>query len=459
MKVSENVVGASLASGTSGTEVYSDLAHLRAVVRRALESAGVAPTECGAFGSIVPEGATVLLKPNWVLHFNKGGHGMDCMITHPSLIEAVLSELKDARPGRIILGDAPIQRTVFEEVAPPELFDRWMEASGRVPLEVRDFRSTVCHPGTLSLRTSKNEERLGHGILFDVGYDSLLEELAGGGSRFRNTSYDHGSLEETHSSGKHQYLVCPEVIESDVVIGLPKLKSHRKAGITGALKNLVGINQDKDFLPHHRSGGSADGGDCYEGRNRIKKAAELFVDHANRRIDSVFYAPWHLGSLALMAVNKVIHGETQIEGGWYGNDTVWRMVLDLNRIILYGTKDGRLAERPQRTLYSLTDAVVVGEGLGPLAPSPRLLNMVTFASSSAAADLIHALLMGFDWKKIPLVAHAFDQFRFPLTSARPDAVKLCLEGREYSQGEICEQLTIRCKPAPGWAGHIELAGD
>jgi len=34
------------------------------------------------------------------------------------------------------------------------------------------------------------------------------------------------------------------------------LKLHRKAGITCALKNLIGINGNKEYLPHHRLGGS-----------------------------------------------------------------------------------------------------------------------------------------------------------------------------------------------------------
>ena len=30
--------------------------------------------------------------------------------------------------------------------------------------------------------------------------------------------------------------------DADIVISLPKIKSHQKTGITGAIKNLVGIN-------------------------------------------------------------------------------------------------------------------------------------------------------------------------------------------------------------------------
>jgi uncharacterized protein (DUF362 family) len=114
-----------------------------------------------------------------------------------------------------------------------------------------------------------------------------------------------------------------------------------------------------------------------------------------------------------------------------------------------------MAETPQRTLYSITDAVVVGEGLGPLAPEPKALNLITCASSSPAAELMHAALMGFDWEKIPLIAHSFDQFRYPLTSIPPDEVRLCTEEGEFSQQEVSGRFAVRCAPAPGWVGHIE----
>ena len=52
-------------------------------------------------------------------------------------------------------------------------------------------------------------------------------------------------------------------------------------------------------------------------------------------------------------------------GGWYGNDTVWRMVLDLNRILIYGNPDGSMSDTPRRVFYSLTDALICGEGEWP----------------------------------------------------------------------------------------------
>ena len=82
--------------------------------------------------------------------------------------------------------------------------------------------------------------------------------------------YDHRLMNRRHSQGKHQYLVSNSVLSADFIINVPKLKTHIKAGITGALKNLVGINGHKEFLPHHVNGWPGSGGDQYQRRSAVK---------------------------------------------------------------------------------------------------------------------------------------------------------------------------------------------
>ncbi|MBN2851110.1 MAG: DUF362 domain-containing protein, partial [Clostridia bacterium] len=81
---------------------------------------------------LVKEGDTVLIKPNWVMHYNKNNkykNNLDCLITHPSivrvLVDYVLIALKGT--GRIIIADAPIQscnlNLLLEKHGYYELFD------------------------------------------------------------------------------------------------------------------------------------------------------------------------------------------------------------------------------------------------------------------------------------------------------------------------------------------------
>ena len=148
--------------------------------------------------------------------------------------------------------------------------------------------------------------------------------------------------------------------------------------------------------------------------------------------------------------------DSEMEGGWHGNDTTWRMVLDLNRILLYGRTDGTLAQTPQRTFFTLTDGIIAGEGFGPLSPEPRPLGAVTFSSSSAYADLCHAALMRFDWQAIPLLRNAFRSMSYPLIDGKPEDLEVHYQGASLTWLETAEQCSQEFKPARGWENHVEL---
>jgi hypothetical protein len=57
---------------------------LRQVVRKAMVAGGLGQTDpARPLADIILPGMSVLLKPNWVLHENRSGRTMDCMVTHP----------------------------------------------------------------------------------------------------------------------------------------------------------------------------------------------------------------------------------------------------------------------------------------------------------------------------------------------------------------------------------------
>jgi hypothetical protein len=248
----------------------------------------------------------------------------------------------------------------------------------------------------------------------------------------------------------HRFLLCKEPFEADVIINLPKLKTHAKAGVTAALKNLVGMNGDKNFLPHHRVGGSAIGGDCYEGFKPFKRLAESFLDAANRRIGQRSYP----GLVQVSSLLRALQGG-DLEGKWAGNDTTWRMVLDLNRILLYGDAGGNLHDAPQRRVYSLTDGIIAGEHNGPLAPEPIPLGVVTFAANSAHADAAHLALMRFDQKKVPLVREAFSPMKYPLTSVPILNTEVYCGNRVHTLEETGALFGRAFRAPDGWRGRVE----
>jgi hypothetical protein len=269
----------------------------------------------------------------------------------------------------------------------------------------------------------EDQVALDHFILFDLGSDSLLEPVTDGRGSFRVTQYDPAQMVRTHGPGRHQYLVAREVIESDVIINLPKLKTHKKAGLTCALKNLIGINGNKEYLPHHRLGGSTTGGDCYPGASSVKRALEFAYDRLNGSSSDTERRAWAAGTKMLARVSRMTGDRLGVEGSWSGNDTIWRTCLDLNRILLYGCCDGTLADAPQRVVLNVVDAIVAGQGDGPLAPEPFELGLLIAGSSSAAVDWVASQLLGYDPQRIPIAREAFSRFRWPLTDFAQSAVQ------------------------------------
>jgi hypothetical protein len=146
--------------------------------------------------------------------------------------------------------------------------------------------------------------------------------------------------------------------------------------------------------------------------------------------------------------------DDNLEGAWYGNDTAWRMCLDLNRILVYGDVDGRLRQLPQRTIISITDAIIAGEGEGPLEASPVNSGFLTGALNAAAADYVHARLMGLDPDRIPIIREAFENRSWPLADFRPAEILVRTGASELPGSHI---LPVRFfVPPRGWRGHCEL---
>lgn len=381
----------------------------------------------GAFGNVVPKGSRVIVKPNLVMHKNRGNGGILPLITHQAIIKTVVAEVLKADPEQVSVGDAPIQSCEFDYLLRITGLGEWaakLQSNDSRFKGINDYRRTTC--AFVDGVRLADEERLPEErfVRFNLGTESMLEPLTDDSNSFRVTCYDPRLMAKTHSAGNHQYLVAKEVIESDVVINLPKLKTHKKAGITNALKNLVGINGNKEFLPHHRIGGADRGGDCYPGSDLAKTTWEFLADRQNMTTSPV-------KEKLLAAVNKQFErlmklqgDEIGVEGAWSGNQTVPLMTIDLNRILLYGKADTTLCDTIQRRVIHISDAVVAGQGDGPLSPDELPLNLIMAADNASALDWAAAHLLGYDGWRIPLLTQAFSGFRWGITNFVPDEIEL-----------------------------------
>src|SRR5262249_13253555 len=141
-----------------------------------------------------------------------------------------------------------------------------------------------------------------------------------------------------------------------------------------------------------------------------------------------------------------------VEGDWHGNDTLWRTVLDLNRVLLHADENGVLRDDRQRRYLSVVDGIVGGEEEGPLVPTPRRAGVLVAGEDGAAVALVCTRIMGLDPSRIPMVRNAFADVRHPVSRVRPGEVRVV----GPSGAPACEPR-IPFRASAGWVGHCEDA--
>jgi|UPI00039D6271 uncharacterized protein (DUF362 family) len=394
------------------------------------------------------EGKNILIKPNWVQQIINTSDEY-CLHTNHNFIYALVEIILERKPQMVVIGDAPLQGCKWKMLVTNEFYDTisYYSKYFSIPIQICDFRRTILD--RKNNKVIKDRIPLNRYIIFDLGDRSILEPISKQKSIFRVTDYDPRKLAESHKKGVHKYCITKELFDADLIISVPKIKTHQKTGITCALKNLVGLNGDKDFLPHHRVGGIGFGGDCYPGKNYLRRLSEYLIDISNKKIGQIEYKYlitiakilWHINH------NDKYH---HWSAAWYGNDTCWRMVLDLNLIALFGTKDGIISNNMQRKIYTLCDGIIAGQGNGPLKPYPLPLGIISFSNNSVLTDLVITNLMGFDYTKIPLVREALNIFPIGNYSIKINEQNINFE-------ELIK-YRVNAEPAPGWKGHIEYEG-
>jgi hypothetical protein len=133
------------------------------------------------------------------------------------------------------------------------------------------------------------------------------------------------------------------------------------------------------------------------------------------------------------------------------------MAYDLNLAVIFGcSSGGALSRERQRTVLSIVDGMVSGEGNGPLQPLPVNSGVLIGATNPFLVDLVMARLMGFDYHKIPLLAN---HRRFAdATMADFDPEQIVIAVAECTYSGISSLPPLRSYvPPPGWREHIEIA--
>ena len=416
---------------------------------------------------VLPPGnfKTILIKPNWVKHQEDPDFPIEALVTTSTLIDAVIEACLQKYPdaGEITVGDVPLQSCDWDLLVRQAGIDQLIAKYGKVQrpqIRIIDLRREIM----------KDRERLpapgdpkGY---CEVTLDerSFLEPISEATEKFRVADYTPQETISSHKHGFHRYLIAGSALACDLLINLPKMKVHQKAGVTGALKNLVGINGQKAYLVHYREGMARQHGDEFPDHIsplvRVQSRLRQSVQSRSRILFRLLRFGWlplkRVAGIKTKGTRENLTKKFYLAGGaWHGNDTIWRMVYDLNRIIRYADRCGKLQSTPQRTCVSIMDAIVSGEGNGPLQPLPVNTGLVLAADDPFAMDMVMARLMGFDYGKIPILSHHAAFADPDWGNFAPEELTIEKDGNS-SIGLNSLVPVQRFLPAPGWSSHIEL---
>ncbi|HLV88243.1 MAG TPA: DUF362 domain-containing protein [Candidatus Sulfotelmatobacter sp.] len=416
-------------------------------------------------GQIVRPGDRVVIKPNLLAH----AHALRPdewvqVITHGSVVRAVLDYVLLALKGtgQITVMDGPqydsdwnqiIARAGIGEVV------NYCAASTTVPirlLDLRDYHQEV-RGEVIFNRTALPSDPLG-GVEIDLGRHSAFDGHGGSG-RYFGSDYDQGETNRHHSNGRHEYRISRTAAKADVFINIPKLKTHKKVGVTLCMKNLVGINVGRNWLPHHTDGDPSSGGDQFRKsslKSRLEKTIVRFLQQQSLHLGGAH----HLFRLAKKGAAPIFGRTDQIvrSGNWHGNDTCWRMVLDINRCLMYG--DGQtFPVQSAKRFFAVVDGVIGGDGDGPARPDAYPAGTILAGWNPVAVDCCATRLMGFDPDRVAYLAAAFEPHPFTLTDFSQESIRLRSNETAWngSLADIPADSTLHFRPHFGWVGHLEYA--
>jgi len=415
-------------------------------------------------GNLIKPGNTVFIKPNFIQDYHHDGADLFSVITHGSVIRAVIDYVVIAlkNQGTIIVADAPVVSASYDKILKltnlKDIISHCRKYS-KIGFEYFDLRKEMAtlKDHLIVERSLLQGDPKGY-VPIDLGSNSEFQEISCHFKKYRGSDYDMEETIKHHNLIRNEYLLSKSALEADVVIHIPKLKTHQKSGVTLNLKGIIGLNGDKNWIPHFRVGNPSNNGDEFPHKNLLRLFQSRFEDRIKQRVYNanklgLFIA----GKLRRIQKSFIKHfKKTGIRSGaWSGNDTLWRSVLDLNKILLYADNQGNMNKTPQRNIFSIVDGIIAGDGNGPISPRVRLEGILIAGSNWLAVDICATRLMGFDYNRIPMFEKAFKLERYMLMDFDPTEIEIHSNIQNLRNVITDKQdRFLNFQPAPGWLASL-----
>ena len=321
-----------------------------------------------------------LLKPGDRVYVNSGGV-FRSSVAHPSLLRVLLDYIFIATSGRA---------EIFIGFSPmgwkPE---KPLEMD--LPYSEKDFR--------IFLFNLPGGDPVGY-TQIDLGDSSAFSTYSG--------NWELSSLEgrvDTHGPHSARYFVSSTALSSSLLINLFKPSTNQWLGMAGAIASFLGLTEEPGKVPVFSRGKPSKGGDeCPEEEKDC----------------------------------------SSVSGKWWGNDTLWRSILDVARAVLFYDYDGNLRQEPRKVLF-FADMVEA------LDNSPGL---ILASGNPVALDCVLSRLIGFKWLNLPLILGSLSDSSFALFKGKCGDVKLVSE--DIFLGGNFEEISPMLSPTEpeGWEGKL-----
>lgn len=378
-----------------------------------LDGSHAGTADWNPFGEIVGDARDIVIKPNLVLHHvgelscTINGLVVNAAVLRPLIDYLLIARKASGRMMNITIADTPIQGADFNAICTSNglrgMLEHYTVYGIDIPLLDMRYEQAVINDSFMILDKRPLDGDPKGACEIDLGRNS--EHCAAGRNNVKYSiqDYDAEITARNHEGGMHKYKFSRTVLDADLVINVSKLKTHAKAGVTLSLKNMIGANVSKDYLPHYIQGGPCDGGDEYPSNSYYKKMVITVRDIFNKYAGAIM-APLHrlLKRSAQMVDryrNEGIYG-----GAWYGNDTLWRTIADINKILYYADDKGVMHGSAQRRQVCILDGIVGMEGNGPTKGDDKYAGVIALGTDPVEFDSRLSCLMGFAPDRIPHIA-------------------------------------------------------
>jgi len=317
---------------------------------------------------LISPGDTVLIKPNWV-DFGPA------VFTRPEVVRPLVDMAVAAGATEIYIGDGGMGVAGTNYVMNNAKYsDMVGELNSRHPaITIETVNLNALGDGWHWISLGSDSSFAGSGYThYDL--NSGTETL------YRHRYYSTPDPQGVNPGGDALgwYAVNDKILDADVVLNVPKMKTHQTMMATLAIKNLVGCTLSSTYD---------------EERNSLARIA---------------------------------HCKTDREENYFNNDIFWRAILDVNKIVLYADKNGSLQPTQQRMYLNVIDGIEAMEksqhhihGGGGI---PYDRHVVLASVDPVALDAVASRVMGYDSDAIPHIRNADSDTFHPIGINDPEKI-------------------------------------